>query len=329
MKARLLLAGFLVVLFVLPAFAFYGEKSLLFENFESISPPALPAGWATLNPDGDTGQWQTRSYGGVKWGKQCIRYFSDPVTPAEDWFFTSGVSLTAGGPCNFKFMSETSWATRPLFLEVWAGTSQVPGSMTTIVVLGHWVSWDSFTEEIGSFAPPIAGIYFIGFHVTGPSASGRVQIDDVNVTIPETDLRLAIGMTKEIELVPLVYSSSDSIQSCIYIENIGTSGTVINKRFSVGKWPSDVELDVRVTGPTGLLPCINMFAKMGDLKASHFAALDPDSTAGKVLNLWSWYRFDTPGAYTIEAHYRNYADPGALGAWKGELVSDPVLITIQ
>ena len=39
--------------------------------------------------------------------------------------------------------------------------------------------------------------------------------------------------------------------------------------------------------------------------------------------------FALPGEYVIEVHYRNYSDPGGLGAWQGELVADPVTITIE
>jgi hypothetical protein len=126
-----------------------------------------------------------------------------------------------------------------------------------------------------------------------------------------------------------VFSPNDTMEACVYVENAGSSAPVINNRFAVGRWPSNTELDFVVTGPTGRLPIINMFAKAGELKATHFAALAPSQLAGKTLNLWSWYQFDVPGTYVIEVRYRNYSDPAGLGAWKGVLVSDPITISIQ
>ena len=51
--------------------------------------------------------------------------------------------------------------------------------------------------------------------------------------------------------------------------------------------------------------------------------------AGKVVDLRGWYMFDTAGEYTIEAHYKNYADPDSVGAWMGDLFSAPVVIIVE
>ena len=324
------MVGLLLVLLASPCFAYHGERSLLFENFESISPPTLPAGWVVLNPAGDAGKWEVRKFGGVPWGVQCVRFRSDPVNPADDWFFTSAVNLSAGEPCNVSYMVRSSATAPPMNLEVYAGMAPTPASMVHVVKPPHVIDWTSYAEETGIFVPPAAGAYFIGWRVAGPPVTGRLDVDDVDVSVPETSLRLSLGMTRELDLVPLVFSPNDTMEACAYIENVGATSTVLNTRFSVGRWPSATELDFYINGPTGRLPIINMFAKMGNLKSSHFTTLAPGQIAGKTLNLWGWYQFDTPGVYTIEVHYRNYSsDPGGLGAWKGELVADPIMITIE
>jgi hypothetical protein len=75
--------------------------------------------------------------------------------------------------------------------------------------------------------------------------------------------------------------------------------------------------------------CIILYERMGPLEPHHFSALQPDSMSGKFLDLYVWYDFATPGEHTIQAFYRNYADPFGLGAWMGELASDPVVIMIE
>lgn len=323
------MVGLLLILLASPCFAYHGERSLLFENFESVAPPTLPAGWVVLNPAGDVGAWEVRKFGGVPWGVQCIRYRGDPANPADDWFFTPAVNLSAGVPCSVSCMVRTSVTTTLMNLEVYAGTAATPASMVHVVKPIHVVDWTSYAEETGAFVPPAAGAYYIGWRVVGPPGTGRLDVDDVDVTVPETNLRLSLGMTRELDLVPLVFSSDDTMEACAYVENVGAASPMLNTRFSVGRWPSATELDFNITGPAGRLPIINMFAKMGDLKSSHFTPLAPGQIAGKTLNLWGWYQFDLPGVYTIEVHYRNYSDPGGLGAWKGELVADPVTITIE
>ena len=113
LRTKSFIMAILVLGLALPSFAGYGYRSVLFENFESISPPNLPSGWATVNANGDQGIWETRRYNGVKWGRNCIRYVRDPLTPANDWVFTSGVDLLVGEDYTLEFMYRASSASHP------------------------------------------------------------------------------------------------------------------------------------------------------------------------------------------------------------------------
>jgi len=312
-----------------PCLASYGEKSLLYETFESVTPPAMPAGWTILNVAGDEGTWLTRPIGGVPWGVQCLRYHPGAVQPADDWFFTGPVTLSAGTPCGVRYMIRAGSAGTPQNVEVFAGTAPSPGAMVNLVKPIAPVTWSTYTADSASFVPPAPGAYYIGFHVVGPPGGARLDLDDFRVTIPETDLRLDLGLSRQIEKLPLVFTSSDSIETCVYLENTGTGTPLVNNRFAVGRYPSRAELDFSITGPAGRLPIINLFEKLPSLRASDFVSLPAQEVAGKVLSLWSWYRFDLPGTYVIEVIYRNDSDPSGLGAWQGTLVSDPLTITIQ
>jgi hypothetical protein len=251
------------------------------------------------------------------------------VQPADDWFFTAAVNLQAGVPYGLRYMVRAGTSGAPVSVEVFAGTAQTPGSMVNVVRPLYPVLWTSYAADSVSFVLPTSGTYYIGFHVVGGPGSTRLDVDDLNVTAPETDLRLVLGMSAELEKLPLVFSPDDTMEACVYIENAGTATPVVNKRFAVGRWPSRAELDFNVVGPAGRLPIINLFEKLGDLGDADFVGLPPGEIVGKTLNLWGWYQFDLPGSYTVEVYYRNFSDPAGLGAWQGTLVSDPVTITIQ
>jgi hypothetical protein len=327
MRAKCLLVGILLLGIAVPALAGTGWRSLVFEDFESKIPPALPTGWVTLNPNSDQGAWETWDHGGVEWGRNCARYTGDPANYPDDWIMTPGVALTAGTVCTVKFMTRATWIGNPFTLEVRAGIAQNPGDMT-ILALSQPILFEAYAADSGSFVVPATGTYYIGFHVTGAPGIRRLYLDDVEVDVPETGLILALGMSKSLEQVPLVYSVGDTIEAVVMLANTGAAPVLVNKRFAVGTYPGEVELDFYVTGPDGLrVPCINMFAKMADLKTSDFTALQPDSLTGKVLDIRGWYGFYTPGAYSIQVHYRNRWR--TTGGWMGELVSDPLAITIQ
>lgn len=319
----------LVLLLATPCLAYYGEESLLHETFESVAPPAVPVGWLVLNPAGDTGTWVTRPIGGVPWGVQCLRYRGDVLQPADDWVFTAAVTLTSGVPCGLRYMVRSGASGAPQNLEIFAGTAQAPGAMTIPVKPMTPVAQPAYAADSVTFIAPTSGTYYIGFHVVGPPGGARLDVDDVRVTVPETDLRLALGLSKELDKLPLVFGPNDTIDACVTIENAGSGAPVVNHRFAVGRFPSAAELDFVVIGPAGRVPILNEFEKLGEVEAKYFAPLSSLDLVGKTLNLWSWYSFDLPGVYVIEVRYHNDADPGGLGAWRGTLVSDPVTITIQ
>jgi hypothetical protein len=156
-------------------------------------------------------------------------------------------------------------------------------------------------------------------------------VDDVNLLKEETDLDISMGMVKSLFVDPPTYTmGDDTISAFVALENTGTVAKTVNGRFAVGKYPADTELQFTVVGPDGLeRPVAAMFSKSRPPGAGDFLALQPDSVAGKVVNLWNWYEFDMIGDYTIWATYRNYSDPGGLGAWMGELETDPVVITVN
>ncbi len=331
MRIRLLLACLLVAVLAVPAFSQMGCKTVLREDFESISPPDLPPDWAVVNANGDLGEWGTRGYGGVKWGKQCIRFTSDPVNPGDDWFFTEGVYLDVTQYYEIFWMLRTSDS---LYhdLRVYLCTAQHPDSAFQLVALnvGNCPEYEGDRTMGHNVSPPQSGTHYIGFHAASPPNSGRLYIDDIELWIYETDLQLLLGATKEIEGYPPTYGPNDTIEVFTGLKNYGTDTPVVNKRLSVGRWPSDVELEFVVVGPDGLQrPCLNMYAKKGLLNDSHFQYLPPDSTVGKNVNLWTWYNFDMLGPYSIWAVYRNFSDPGGLGAWIGEIRSNPITVTIE
>jgi hypothetical protein len=333
MKAGYPLLLLLVLAIAGAAYAGTGFHTLLREDFESVSPPGMPGGWVVLNADGDLGFWETRTYGGVTWGPQCIRRATDPTNPmaADDWFFTDGLALQPGVNYGVRFMYRVSSAATPEAMSIWVGNGQNPGSMSTLLWDDPAIFNEQYVEGGSSFTVPSSGTYYLGFHCSSPPYSHRLFLDDIEIgEEPYDELELRLVMARTLEEIPLVYATDDDFSAVVYVKNTGPSAQTINRRFAVGRWPSEVEIEFEIMDPFGQrLPCITMFDKMGALRQEDFIVLQPDSSVGKVVNLYEWHRFETLGDYTITARYRNYSDPFGLGAWTGELVSDPVVITVE
>jgi hypothetical protein len=259
-----------------------------------------------------------------------MRYKGDPLTVADDWFFSPGVSLAAGQTYEVRLQTRVSSLMQPYTLSVYVGTAPLPPSMTTLV-FSELVAWEDYEDRGGDFVAPGSGTYYLGFQVTGPASPFRLFVDDVNLLKQELDLDLNMGMVKTLFVDPPTYTmADDTITAFVALENTGPGTETVNTRFAVGKFPADTELEFTVMGPDGLeRPIAAMFSKSKPVGTEDFLPLEPDSVVGKVVNLWNWYEFDMIGDYTIWATYRNYSDPGGLGAWMGELQSDPVVITVN
>jgi hypothetical protein len=186
-------------------------------------------------------------------------------------------------------------------------------------------------EVSAGFTVPASATYYLGFHAESPPGIYRLFVDDINLLGPEEDLELHLGLTQEFyQTGMLTYDLGDSIISMTYVYNNGPATVVLNSAFAVGGRIKVTQLGFVITDPFGqTLDRLPLFERMGPLEPQHFSALEPDSVAGKFLDLYEWYDFQAPGEHTIEAYYRNYADPFGLGAWMGELRSDPVVILIE
>jgi hypothetical protein len=317
----------------MPLLAGMGLRSLLFEDFEGIVPPALPPGWLATNANGDQGIWETKSYGGVNWGRSCIRYVADPVSPgpADDWFFTSGVTLSAGVSHTLEFQYRCSSASHPEALGVYLGLAQDPGSMTGPIWSDGGIVNEDYQQASVGFSVGASGTYYIGFHAESLPGMMRLYVDDVSLLEPEYDLDLKMGMTKSLYEAGIpTYSAGDTIECFASIRNVGSGGTILYKELSLGEGVTDTQLGFDITGPDGLtVPFICKIEKKGPPGARHFVSVPVDSLIGKSLDLWGCYGFDLLGMYTIVAHFQNYSDPDSIGAWKGELLSDPVDIILE
>ena len=330
MKCKIMVSALLALIVAVPSLAGVGFEYLLYEDFESISPPDLPPGWVISNPGGDAGMWETRAYGGLTWGRQCIRYRGDAMAVADDWFFTSGIDLAPGELAHLRFMTRLSSIMQVYNLEVWVGTGQDPADMTDLIGVAA-VGDTAYTEELGGFVATEANTYYFGFHCSAPPNPYRLFVDDLIIETDELELELGIGIVKSLfEDPPIFTAGDDTISVFVYLKNTGGTAKTMNTRFAVGKWPSDTEIEFVVDyGGFLPLPILNMFDKSRPAGPGDFEYLQPDSTAGKVVNLWNWYPIDMTGDYFVYAIYRNQSDPDGLGAWTGHITSDTIIITVE
>ncbi|MGC9362621.1 MAG: choice-of-anchor J domain-containing protein, partial [Candidatus Syntrophosphaera sp.] len=167
------------------------------ENFDIVTPPALPLGWSVINANQDTYTWET--YGGnadTDPNSVRIRYNTDLAM--DDWLITPPLQMMADTPYQLTFSYRANSSNYPEALSVYWGTSPDAASLTNLLFENLNITSTDYTQEEVLFNITTAGTYYIGFH--GHSAADMfylymdsITIDEVTDDIyPPTDLTATV-----------------------------------------------------------------------------------------------------------------------------------------
>lgn len=309
------------------------KQFMLYEDFESIIPPLIPAGWIVVDANGDGRTWQTRKFGGHSTSPQCFKYSSDAITVANDWFFSTSVQLQVGIPYTLTFRYKVSKGAVHK-MNAWIGNSPSPAGMTTQIFSNPSLSDSLITEISTDFTPPVSGIYHLGFHCFSDADNGYLNVDDILLSKFMNDMTIKVRLT-ESYLNPgptPAYLPTDTIECAAIIENTSGSSLFLNQRFVVGNIDDrKIEVSFIVMGPLGdTLTYIAKYGKIGKPDLEDFEPLMSNDKTGKIYDLQKGYIFSQPGTYTIRAKYHNYYKcPDGTDTWLGVLISLPETFIIQ
>lgn len=321
---------FIVFIFLPPNYS-TGEKFLLWESFEGITPPAWPSGWTKENTNGDGKVWETKNYGGYKIRQKCVRYSANPSLPANDWFFTPALSLLSGTQYTLRFKYKAISATNPEKLSVWFGTAPASGSMTTQIFNNPNITDTSYQDTALAFTVGFSGTYYLGFHCLSDANRRRLYVDDILISYPAPDLELTLKMIKPFYHPGANTYPADTIIEClIYIKNIGTSPLTVNSLFTEGyESDLDIALSFIVVNPAGETIPFKARYNPPSPALKDFKTLQPGEIASHHYDLNCGPFHFSPGTYTIQAIYKNYFQPEGLTVWRGKLYSNTETIIIQ
>jgi hypothetical protein len=176
---------------LLLAMASPSRAQLISENFDSVTVPALPAGWTVENVNGDAYEWQSYgSYSCSAPNDANMRWNS--AAAMDDWLFTPGVALSTGHTYTLTFNYRVAGATFPEMLTVYIGTSASAAAMTTVLVdLGTISNTTCIGATVADFTVPAVGTYYIGFWGHSAADMFRLTVDDVVLTETSTPVEMS------------------------------------------------------------------------------------------------------------------------------------------
>ena len=165
------------------------------QNFDTLVPgQPLPCGITVLDANADGATWainRTAPYSGTN----AIRYTSalSNSQMANDWFFTPGLTTTAGTRYQvaFRYRGEgiaNSPSAYTESLEVKAGPAATAAGQTTALYANAAITNTSYALANGAAAPavavwqPGAGTQYLGFHAISAANQGNIYIDDLSIS---------------------------------------------------------------------------------------------------------------------------------------------------
>lgn len=152
------------------------------ENFDSVTPPAVPAGWTIIDANNDTYTWETYNQGSSAHSSpNSMRIRWNSSMAMNDYAISPGLSLVGGKTywIDFYYMSGTSFAEN---LKLMAGTAPtVAGMSMTLLDLNNILTHNSYQPARAIFTPPDDGTYYLGWHGYSDADKFYLYFDSVTV----------------------------------------------------------------------------------------------------------------------------------------------------
>lgn len=135
-----------------------------------------------------------------------------------------------------------------------------------------------------------------------------------------------------IELADDTFKVGDSIPVTLTLTNAGQQSAVVNIRMAPNaQHAPDETRDVTFTvrSPSGDELPLGVFINVRGPRDDNFAELAPGESVSTTIDLATLFSFSEPGKYTVQAVYTNVNDPSSGVAWKGQLASEVLTLSVS
>jgi hypothetical protein len=152
------------------------------QNFESAVVPALPSCTSQVNA-GTGNLWTVESNPGYGFTTKALRYAWNATNPANVWFFTQGVNLTAGQEYKISYNYGNAGTTFPEKLKVAYGTSNTPAGMVNVLADYPNINQATIQNDLVVFTPVANGVYYFGFQAYSITDRFYLFVDNILVDV--------------------------------------------------------------------------------------------------------------------------------------------------
>lgn len=151
------------------------------EDFQSAAPPNMPFCTSAVNA-GLGNNWITANNPGFGFTSRTLTYNYNANNPANAWFFSKGVNLTAGVQykLNYRYGARSTSFTEKLKV-AYGTTATVAGMTTQLADHPNIVTNSPITAPQVNFTPSTTGVYYFGFNAYSVTDQWDLYVDDIVV----------------------------------------------------------------------------------------------------------------------------------------------------
>lgn len=204
----------------------YAEDLPYPQNFDSVTPPALPDGWLSLDNNADGDKWVTSTIN-PRSTPNAARIYTDYNTVNDDYLVTPRVELT--GNQRLKFWTRAHSTGEPDEISILLSSTTPEAANFTLEAMSttavNFTTYAEYTVDLSAYS----GFHYIAFARKNAPADGwYLYIDDVLIeNIPQTAVfQIDPDLTEPwpFGLVPV----GGSAEKMFRITNIGGGTLTIN-----------------------------------------------------------------------------------------------------
>ena len=150
------------------------------EDFES----SLTLGCGSAINEGSGNTWEVVNYNDYGFlNTNVLRYKWNTSNPADTWYFTQGINLTAGTSYTLVYDYGDTGTTFPESLNVAYGTAASAAAMTNALADHPNIGTVGPINNSVEITPATTGVYYFGFHAYSDADQFYLFVDNISVDV--------------------------------------------------------------------------------------------------------------------------------------------------
>jgi hypothetical protein len=150
------------------------------QNFDGVTPPALPIGWSTINANTDAYTWETYA-GNFQSPPNSVRIRYNPSLAMNDWLLMPPMQLTQGTYYKVRFYyrgTSTDFAEK---LALYWGSTPTADGMSNQIFVNESITNITYIAAEAIMQAPSSAVFYFGFKGYSDMDMFYIYLDTISI----------------------------------------------------------------------------------------------------------------------------------------------------